>query len=214
MKRKSTVAILMASVMMLGLVGCGNVSIDSTPETTESTVTESDANTENETTEVATNSESDAKESADTAATGSDATFEYNGKTINFTDDVQTVIEALKTVATSDGEIECDDGSHVYNFDLFEGNQEDNLIISTFDDGGKEKIGKVDVLYSGITTSKGISIGSKEADVTAAYGEPSEKDKFGETEAYMYKFDDVIITFEVTEGEVCVVRYSNPNFKG
>ena len=54
MNKRSLTAIMMASAMMLALMGCGSGTAEATPETTGETATESNVNTETEETETET----------------------------------------------------------------------------------------------------------------------------------------------------------------
>ena len=145
--------------------------------------------------------------------TQADPSFEYNGKTASFTDDPQTVVDAMKSVAELVDETDSAEGDgKSYEFDKTVNGP--GLMIVTSVDGGTESIGSMVVNGEGFKTSKGIGVGSKVADVTAAYGNPSEKNKLSTEEVYAYKCDGFCFSFSIKDGQVYSILYSSSNYHG
>ena len=142
-----------------------------------------------------------------------DPSFEYNGKNVSFTDDAQTVVDAIKSVAelVDEGD-NADGGGKTYNFDkAAEGS---GLVIVTAADGGNEFIGSMVVNGEGFKTSKGIGIGSKVEDVKAAYGNPNERNKLKKEEIDIYRCNGFSFSFDIKDGQVKSIIYSNSNYHG
>ena len=119
--KKRVMTLLMASVMMVTLMGCDGV--DDIKEFVDTTINSGDETSADETSAEETVDEGGAEESAlaDEASasfSGDDASFEYNGKTFSFTDDANTVVEGIKSVAkTVDEADNSGDGGNSYDFD-------------------------------------------------------------------------------------------------
>ena len=209
MKKKTNIAIILATTMMFALMGCGGTSLEVTESQTE---TNTDAESK---TEVGEASEDTAK-TFDPSATSDDASFEYKGKTLSFTDDAQAVIDALDSVGkpVSDIERESVEGIKWYDWDD-EGSGNPNISMATQDDAGKVIIGYLIAAGKDFKTSKGISTGSSVEDVKAAYGEPSStRESSSNAEVYYYKFDSYELSFFILEDEVDFVSYIHNNYKG
>ncbi len=180
MRQKRITTIIMASAMVLALMGCGNGSAADPEEIS-------------------------------TEMTQADPSFEYNGKTVSFMDDAQTVVDALKSVAENVNEVEAD-GGKTFDFEDSEGGY--NLTVVTSTEGGSEIVGSVSANGSGFKTSKGIGIGSTAEEVKAAYGKPNEKDKFKKGELDIYRCEGFSFSFNIKDGKVESILYSNSNFHG
>lgn len=157
------------------------------------------------------NGTAESAEEMSTEITQADPSFEYNGKTVSFLDDAQTVVDALKTVAENVNEVEAD-GGKIFDFEDSEGGY--NLTVVTSTEGGSEIIGSVSAKGSGFKTSKGIGIGSTIKDVKTAYGKPNEKDKFKKEELDIYRCEGFSFSFNIKDGKVESILYSNSNFHG
>lgn len=79
----------------------------------------------------------------------------------------------------------------------------DNISVNTIKEKNGEVIHKMAFLNDLVSTPKGISIGSSEADVKKAYGEPSSSANGKLT----YKSGDLEIEFTVKNGSVSSVNY-------
>lgn len=206
MKKRSLAAIMMASAMMLALMGCGSstseTTTETTPETTAEQTTESSANTE----DADISTENDPL--PEVFMTKAEPTFEYNGKTFSFTDDANTVVEGIKSVAKTVD----DDGGNSYDFDKDADGL--GLTIATSVNGEKTTIDLMAVTGSGFKTEKGITIGSKMEDVRAAYGDPYEIDKFDNGELEIFSCEGFNMSFDIENGKVISIVYSNPDFRG
>ncbi|RKM55597.1 hypothetical protein D6853_08560 [Butyrivibrio sp. X503] len=205
MKTRKTVAILMASAMMLTLMGCG-----SSEEVT--TVGEDLGETGAEISVDVKAPEAEAESIADastdtTSASTSDDSFSYKEKEISILDDVQTVID---TLGTPD--------------DTYEGSDDDNpnfaekryyyhlacIDVSTFVIDGKENLLSISIKTPEISTPKGIKIESSKDDVIAAYGEPTKESESGNYKYIEYEFDNYKIIFPLSEkGNVSGITYQN-----
>ena len=145
--------------------------------------------------------------------TKADPSFEYNGKTLSFTDDAKTVVEGIKSVAkTVDEAANSGDEGSSYDFDKDADGL--GLTMATSVNGGKETIDLMAATGSGFKTSKGISVGSKMEDVKAAYGDPYEIDKFENGELEVYSCEGFNMSFDIEDGKVVSIVYSNPDFCG
>ena len=224
MKKRTTTAILLSTTIMLTLMGCGSASSEATSETGE--VTESQTETNSDTDSKTEDKDADAKseegsedasKTSDAAVTSDEASFEYKGKTLSFTDDAQTVIDALDSVGEpldhngSDGV----EGLKWYNWDKIDKNDA-KLSMATQDEDGKVIVGYLSSLRSeDFKTSKGISAGSSLEDVKAAYGDPSNEKQLAENASMViYKFSSFEILFFIDNGKVDSINYQVNNFKG
>ena len=223
MKKKTTTAILLATTMMLALMGCGSASSEATSETGE--VTESQTETNSDTDSKTEDKDADAKseegsedasKTSDAAVTSDEASFEYKGKTLSFIDDAQTVIDALDSVGKQ-ADIDRHDGVEGikwYDWDVNDSGNP-NISLATQKDDGKVIIGYIIAGGKDFKTSKGISTGSSQEDVKAAYGEPSSKREVASNaEMDYYKFDSYEMFFLILDGEVDSINYQVNNFKG
>ena len=211
MKKRSLAAIMMASAMMLALMGCGSstseTTTETTPETTAEQTTESSANTEDE--DISTENDP----LPEVFMTKAEPTFEYNGKTFSFTDDANTVVEGIKSVAkTVDEADNSGDAGNSYDFDKDADGL--GLTIATSVNGEKTTIDLMSATGSGFKTEKGITIGSKMEDVRAAYGDPYEIDKFDNGELEIFSCEGFNMSFDIEDGKVVSIVYSNPDFRG
>ena len=215
MKEKRITAIMMASAMMLALMGCGNSAAEAAPETTgeAATATESSVNTETEDTMTEIDPSADSSEVPEEFVTKADPSFEYNGKTLSFTDDAKTVVEEIKAVAKTVDEVD-NEGDEGKSYDFDKDADGLGLSIATSVNGGKETIDLMAVTCSGFKTSKGISVGSKMEDVKAAYGDPYEIDKFDDGELERFYCEGFNMSFDIEKGVVESIVYSNPDFRG
>ena len=225
MKKRISATIILASAMMLTLMGCGDASAEATSETGEVTEvqTETNSDTDSKTEdkdidgEAETGSE-DASKTSDAAATSDEASFEYKGKTISFTDDAQAVMDALDSVGTQATDVDRTgfevEGVKWNDWDMNKGGTP-NISVATQDDNGKEIIGCICGGGEDFKTSTGISTGSSPEDIKAAYGEPSSIGKVAQNaENYEYKFDSFKISFFIMDGELDNISYIHNNYKG
>ena len=215
MKKRSLAAIMMASTMMLALMGCGNSTTESAPasETTGETATESSVNTETEDTATEIDASADTSGVPEEFITKADPSFEYKGKTLSFTDDAKTVVEGIKSVAKTVDEVP-DEGDDGKSFDFDKDADGLGLSIATSVKEGKETIDLMAVTCSEFKTSKGISVGSKMEDVKAAYGDPYEIDKFDDGELEIFTCEGFKMSFDIEKGVVESIVYSDPDFRG
>lgn len=173
------ITFLLASTMIISLVGCGDAA--SAPAN-EPAATETSSETENETAdETSTTVET---KSAD----ASDASFEYNGKTVSVLDDLETVKANLGTPTEEQPSPFSDNsGDKLYVF----GSDPDTIDLATLDG----KVQSISVYDYKIKTTKGIGIGSSEEEVLTAYGNSGEKTEAdGETDI-LYELGKYSIDF-------------------
>lgn len=188
------ITFLLASTMIISLVGCGDAA--SAPAN-EPAATETSSETENETAdETSTTVET---KSAD----ASDASFEYNGKTVSVLDDLETVKANLGTPteeSSSPFSDNSDDKLYVF------GSDPDTIDLATLDG----KVQSITVYDYKIKTTKGIGIGSSEEEVLTAYGNSGEKTEAdGETDI-LYELGKYSIDFYFhRNGKVISIIYTN-----
>ena len=172
MKTKTTMAIIMASTMMLALMGCGEAASENSPATSEISFEEVAPGNPTDTAD--TSDDADTSTDADTASSVSsedssasdDASIEVNGKKVSILDDYQTAVAAL---GPADGD-PSSDASHAIFYSFASGAIE----YTTVKLDGEELPITLDIRKGDIKTSKGIGIGSTEDEVVAAYGEPTD----------------------------------------
>jgi hypothetical protein len=188
------ITFLLASTMIISLVGCGDAA--SAPAN-ELAATETSSETENETAdETSTTVET---KSAD----ASDASFEYNGKTVSVLDDLETVKANLGTPTEESSSPFSDNPSDkLYVF----GSDPDTIDLATLDG----KVQSISVYDYKIKTTKGIGIGSSEEEVLTAYGNSGEKtESDGETDI-LYELGKYSIDFYFhRDGKVISIIYTN-----
>ncbi|WP_026513397.1 hypothetical protein [Butyrivibrio sp. LB2008] len=218
MKKKTTTAILLATTMMLALMGCGAASTDTDSSSDAASVSEvnaaSDTNTSGDTTK-----ETDADTSSDSASTESsisltDGSFEYKGKTISILDDLETTLDTFNTLFPNDSqELASNAGSnlHVYGYDN-DSNGQCNIDIISHLSGDKQLPGQIDILEPDYKTPEGISVGSSRANVIATYGEPSEHNGCEDDCTLYYKFDKCNLRFDLMNGKVLCIVLLHPDF--
>ncbi|WP_026513205.1 hypothetical protein [Butyrivibrio sp. LB2008] len=188
------ITFLLASTMIISLVGCGDAA--SAPAN-EPAATETSSETENETAdETSTTVET---KSAD----ASDASFEYNGKTVSVLDDLETVKANLGTPTEEQPSPFSDNSSDkLYVF----GSDPDTIDLATLDG----KVQSISVYDYKIKTTKGIGIGSSEEEVLTAYGNSGEKtESDGETDI-LYELGKYSIDFYFDRNsKVITIIYEN-----
>ena len=188
------ITFLLASTMIISLVGCGDAA--SAPAN-EPAATETSSETENETAdETSTTVET---KSAD----ASDASFEYNGKTVSVLDDLETVKANLGTPTEEQPSPFSDNsGDKLYVF----GSDPDTIDLATLDG----KVQSITVYDYKIKTTKGIGIGSSEEEVLTAYGNSGEKTEAdGETDI-LYELGKYSIDFFFDRNsKVITIIYAN-----
>lgn len=219
MKKKTTIAILLAATMMLALMGCGAASTDTSSSDAASVAevnTDSESNTSGDTNNEANADASsdsasvDSSESADTATASTDDSFTYKDKTFSILDDLPTTLDKINAVGTivPDTPVEIDTGSKLYDYDV-NGSDSDFTIV-TFTDNGKESVGQISLMGPNAKTSKGICVGNSLKELTSAYGEPTSKT--GNGYFYDYKFDNYVLSFDTMDDKVYVIYYYNLDY--
>ena len=177
----------MASVMVLGLVGCGKEP-DSAQTVAKEVLT----------------------------ATEEDSSFEYKGTTFSLNDDALAVIDTISSKGTlydPEGD-EHENGVKMYDFDMDEENQKSSISVATFENDGKTAIGYVAGCTADFKTGKGIGVGSSLEEVKAAYGEPGIDNEYKNTTFMnpVYQFENFSIMFYLRDNRVDSIVYSHNNF--
>ena len=227
MKKKTTTAILLATTMMLALMGCGAASTDTDSSSDAASVAEvnTDTNTTDDTsketdadTDTSSDSAStDSSEAADTASASSDASFEYNGQTLSILDDLQTTLDKLNSAFPNEAQEISDKKTAndfiAYNYDPVNSG-EAQIDIFAFDYNGKQTVGQISIIKESFKTPRGIGVGSSSDDIIKAYGEPTTKAKIanGIASMYKYKFDKYNLSFFVDNGKVDSIYYFHPDY--
>lgn len=220
MKKKTTIAILLATTMMLALMGCGAASTDTDSSSDAAYVAEVDTDSESNTTDDTTketdadtssdSASADSSNSSGTATASTDDSFTYKNETLSILDDLQTTLDKINAVGTPcpSSPIEEADGSHLYLYDSDA--NDSNFLMETFISNGTETVGHIGLIGPDAKTAKGIGIGSTVEDLTSAYGEPTRKSLKSNT--YNYEFDKLTIAFMIKDGKITNVDYLNSDF--
>ena len=222
MKNKTT-AILLTTLMISALVGCGAVSSNASEadaSVLDSINSDNDALAENGEVEDAASSDTD---DANTISESSEAAsgelkeyqFMYNGNVISAMDDFETLDKALGGSAPADSELQA---MHTY------GNNGETFMMTRLDNGPEVPI-YVGTSNTSVVTARDIKIGSSKDDVISAYGEAETKipkgiksdgsimteeeytEQFGED--LFYTFDDCEIKFNIKDGKVAYIQFQN-----
>ena len=216
MKKNAITAMILATTMILTLMGCVSFSADTTSSSDAESVTEVTTDSESNTAETASeaasdNASTDLSGTADAATSSFDEFFTYKGETFSILDDLQTAVDKIDAVGTpasfSPEEVK-ELGTHIYNYDV--NSSDAGFSIITFFNNDTESLGQISLMGSTAKTSKGIGIGSTVDELISAYGEPTEKthkDSF-----YNYKTDEFYISFCLKDDKVYVIYYYNPDF--
>ena len=181
MKRRTS--FLLISAMALALVGCGNESTDTVSVSVEASTAEvmaatKEATTPNDISSVEASVEPVSKTNSE------EACFEYNGNTISVLDDTKTTLTALGTPTKSEPSPYLDSESYYF------GTEPDTIEYSAFKLSNKTEAPDYIVINDkNVKTSKGISIGNTEKEITSAYGKPSEIADFPEVDIYDLDYD-------------------------
>lgn len=219
MKKKNTTAILLATVMMLALMGCGDTSAAAPSSTDTASVaevntdsdTKTDSTSDTSTDESSDSSSSESTDKTDSATASGDDSFEYNGETFSILDDFQTTKKKADAVCKPVPDypvLENGDGS-IYQYDPL-GKGETQFMFVTFTNNDTETVGQLSVSKPDFKTSKGIGIGSTVEDVVATYGEPTKKSS--KDTVYQYKLDNYYIFFDIMDGKVFSIDYMNLDY--
>ena len=209
MKRKTAV-ILLASAMMLTMVGCSGNATEFLSEKTEATETREETKTDEGTEDKADNASSDSAsaDSSDVAgitAASIEDSFTYKGETFSVLDDLQTFLSKIDAVGTptSDSPTEVKElGTHIYYYDV--AGSDCDFSMYTINKNGTESIGSISLMGANVKTSNGITSGSTVEELISAYGEPTFKKNEGE---YYYEADKYVTSFDVRDGKVFAIYY-------
>ena len=148
-----------------------------------------------------------------------DTDFTYNGKTVSIMDNFEAVDEALGGYNASNSNIQ--DVQSLYSY----GDKQEVDMITRNDNGTETPI-TIGTCKPGMTTSRGITIGSSRDELMAAYGTPNGKHPtaydaqsgrelteeeykqiFGEE--FDYDMGDYTIAFTVENDKVASIQYKN-----
>ncbi|MBO4456138.1 MAG: hypothetical protein J5802_00310 [Butyrivibrio sp.] len=223
MKERKIATILMASVMVCVLMGCGNTVAEVNSETAtqetsvadDATVTENKETTTKDTDKTSDNaskmsSEAKTSESGKKAkieASAEDAAFEYNGQTISILDDAQATLGALGTPEREEPSPFSDNGdvSYIYGSDP---NTVEYMPLKV--DGDALVPDSVIIYDKNVKTSKSVGVGSTEDDIKNAYGEPDNVSKSGSTYELAYDFGSFAVGFDFdNKKKVNAIIFSN-----
>jgi len=224
MKKKNTTAILLATVMMLTLMGCGD-SAASAPESKDTASvaevnTDSDTKTDS-TSDTSTDESSDSSSSESTDKTDSatislsDGSIEYKGESFSALDDLQTNFDKAEKINCTPAPDSPKNVNSLCSYDYDPINDgalfSYGLSIQTTKKDGTEAVLSISSNDQNSTTSKGIHPGSTKDELIAAYGEPSVK--YGDTnESYVYISDKYILSFIVNKDKVLDICSENPAY--
>lgn len=208
--KKRMLTCLMATMLMFSLVGCDGVpdieQISDIKEMIESEFSdESEIDLEELFSESSEGDSSDEATDEDSAAEATseepalpDSSFEYNGKVASINDDIETILGVISTEENQTG----DTSGNIYYIDT------DRMVLFTEEIDGVKTPAQLTVHDENLKTSKGISVGSTEEEVKAAYGEPASEAIEG-NHILNYEFGDCGITFAL-EDKVVAITYFKP----
>ena len=222
MKNKTT-AILLATLMISTLVGCGAVSSNASEagaSILDSISSDNDALAENGEVEDAASSDTDSGSSEAASGVVKDAEFTYNGNSVSVMDSFEAVDKALGGYNASNSNIKSEQSFYSYGKD-------DDVVVITRNDSGTKSVITIGTRKPGITTSRKIQVGSTKDELAAAYGTPTETKPYSYTEYVFeegtndekavdhtveestYDFGDYKIAFTVENDKVMTVEYRN-----
>lgn len=166
------------------------------PEVTETEppAEETDAVVE-ETTEAPPVTEPDTAPAAQFSA--EDLAFQYNGVSLTVGQDAAGFVAAVPADTMESAPSCYGNGSDVNYY-------YSNFTLYIWDSEGKQLTYGIDITGAGLTTSKGIGIGSSLADVTAAYGSGCTV----EGPDYVYAVDDCTLRFTISGDAVTYISYN------
>ena len=136
------------------------------------------------------------------ADSSNDDAIEYNGVTVSIND------ESMDNVFAAFGEpenTEADRPGYYYTFDSGLVGVSSNIINELSEEDRQEYPDLISIKDENIKTSKGISVGSTEEEVIAAYGK-TEAISFDSMNILNYSFDNYTMAF-VIDGTVTEIQY-------
>lgn len=137
------------------------------------------------------------------ADSSQDAAFEYNGVTVSIKDEnMNNVFEAFGQPETKEG----DKPGFYYTFDSGLVGVSSYIINEIDEENRQEFPDMISIKDENIKTSKGISVGSTEEEVKAAYGE-TQGVSIDSMNILTYSFDDYTISF-VIDQTVSEIKYT------
>ena len=205
MKKNAITAMILATTMMLALMGCGASSTNTDSSSSAASVAEDTKDKDN--------TDTKSKASVD-PATIAESSIEYKGETFSPFEDLQASLDKADSVGkrSSDSPIQIGEGScnYSYEYDVIDAqNSESGLSFSTTDDdNGKQIIMQVTSFDPNAKTTKGIHPGSTKDELFAAYGE-QKPDELG---FYSYDFETYGLLFKVSNDKVIMIASETMNY--
>ena len=126
-----------------------------------------------------------------------DLAFQYNGVSLTVGQDAAGFVAAVPADTMESAPSCYGNGSDVNYY-------YSNFTLYIWDSEGKQLTYGIDITGAGLTTSKGIGIGSSLADVTAAYGSGCTV----EGPDYVYAVDDCTLRFTISGDAVTYISYN------
>ena len=163
MKNKKAIVLLMASAIVLSLVGCAGSTSEAAEASSEIPLAEAISDEPVEAASIE-NSDSEAADSAsaiDNSALQDDQ-FQYNGKIISVMDDLNALINAFDYSKPE-----------TYDIQSFYTSKDHSVTLETLKKDEIEYPFSITINYSGIYTKRNINVGSSRDEVIKAYGEPN-----------------------------------------
>ena len=137
------------------------------------------------------------EEQSENAGASSPFCVVYKGITIQLDKSADNVLEKLGKAKYEDNLGDCGGIGVQMKYTY------DDITVNTLKEQGGEVIHKIAFVNDLVETPKGISIGSSEAEVKSAYGEPSSTDGG----KLLYKSGDLELEFSIKDGSVSAVNY-------
>ncbi len=221
--KKKTIASIIATTMILSLVGCsGSASSSANAASTEISSQEENIEEGPAEADIEEESNEESDESSDETSSEpvvdnsdlQDDQFRYDGKVFSVMDDVNAFAEIIDDSKTEN-----------YEEQTFYHTEDGLVSLETLEKDGTELPIIIIITGEGIATNRNISVGSFIDEVKAAYGEPNveptkvygpdnkELSREEVIELYgeelIYDLGDITITFIVTDGLVSSISYTN-----
>ena len=218
--KKTTIAMILASAMMLSLLGCSMpasteeapVKEEAVAEDVKEPATESEAIVKTETVEkpeeTAASTDTKPEEASDNGSSaaikydpdGVDElegdSFLYDGNIISILNNAQSVLDGLGATNKVDTQMT---GVNCYN------NGKDDINVYTREINGEEVVTQISISDASVSTTRQIKVGSSEEDVRKAYGEPIDETVEGNT-LLTYDGDGYTIMFAIAN-DVKAITY-------
>ena len=199
MKKSTAISLLMATSVILSIVGCSAQPKEAPDAENELQLSETD-NEETSETESAETEESTEEAAPESGDAKTETTVTVNGKDVSVLDDAEKTLADLGTPSETITDF-WGETMPIYKFDS-------GVNLATYITDGKEYAYCMDIMKEGINTVRNIGIGNTKEEMIAAYGEPHEdKDEYERGEGVTgkmcwYEYDSYTLGFGIENGKI------------